>query len=126
MKPALQLRPDWQEQAGFNDHGEGELAEIVPAVDGYKAIFDKMDCEQDGESNSRTSGEIAVRLLQRLTQGTPTPAEIGRRVLAMQYLINPDCSQRLLAKRMGVSAGKVSSRLKRLQDQTKRQAKGNF
>lgn len=105
----IATNPNSDDGAAFNAHG---LAELSVGFDFGAVDHD----EEPGESSARSSREITVRLLHWLSLGNPNPAEIGRRVIALQHLINPEASQKLLAKRLRVSKGKASTRLQKLRE----------
>lgn len=111
----IRTSPDHADEAAFSDDGV-----IEPSVGfDFAAVDAAVDAALDGDvpnpcSTLRSSREIVVRVLAWLSHGNPSPAEIGRRVLAFQHLISLEGSQRLLAKRMRVSEGRASTRLKEL------------
>lgn len=110
----IRTSPDHDGVAAFSDAGS-----VEPSV-GFDFDAVEISLSGDGADEPEDAAvapdarEIAVGLIQWLAQGNATPTEIGRRALALQHLVDPSCSQKLLAERLKCSPGRTSSRLKAL------------
>ena len=91
-------------QSGFDDDGNKIAVVDFP--------YDSVDGERNGDAEKldscRSSQETLIRALQIITAGNVTPEEAGRRAMMFQHWASPDGTQRQLADRMQVTAGRAS------------------
>lgn len=94
--------------------------ELVPSVD---FDFDAIDSAIPDDSpilaraeelNRTKQQEDTIRLLQWLTSGTPSLAEVGRRTLTLRHYLRPETTQKKLAARCGITEAALSMRMTKL------------
>jgi hypothetical protein len=92
----------------------GEHGEPIGAVDFDYDALDRTPEDVDGEDLARVRQQTIIRVFQMIGIGTGDARRIGQRVLLIGFLLRlNDCkTQKELARRMGVTAGRASQALK--------------
>ena len=95
------------------DHGYDDDGAVVPTVG---PDWSRILADLDGEEIADVAGRLEAvnRLFHRLLAGKPRAIEAGRRLYLLAHYAghSPCATQRELAKRLGLTIGRVSQRLK--------------
>jgi hypothetical protein len=103
------------DNAAFDDAGD-----VVPSVGFDYAAVDGAFANEDAirsraeELDRNRQQEDVIRLIEWLTSGAPSLAEIGRRTLTLRHHLRPETSQKKLAARCGITEAALSMRLSKL------------